>query len=1008
MSIDRNLIFGLLALRERQLQADHFVEVFRILSLDKSKSVAEILGALGWINAEARRALEKRVDDEIARHGDVRKTLAWLTDAEATVLISREIVDPEIRAAFGTPGDFQSIPETMVPEDFCTFNGSTTTSAAGLATDFFSRYGAGRVQGEGGLGRVWATRDTLLNRTVALKEIRPDRLGSQQAVTGFLREAQITGQLEHPNIVPIYDLGRKPGRGEPYYTMRLVDGETFTRAIASHHALRREGKADRLSLSRLLNAFVGVCNAVGYAHSRGVIHRDLKPENVILGAFGEVILLDWGLAKVYTDADEEATGPASIELSADASVGHSVAGKATGTPAYMAPEQALGRVDQIGPATDIYGLGAILFEILTGRAPHTGRNVSEVLDRIVTGATPQARSVDPKASQALTAVCARAMSREPEGRYAQAAELAEDVQRWLADEPVSAFREPPLQRAARFARRHRAWTQAIGAGLVIVTLVSLVATRIVTSARLDETRAKNEATRRLRQAREAADTLLTGVSQGLEKVPGAQDVRTRLLQKAADFYERFSGDRSGDLNLRLESGHALNRLGEVRAILLNLDGAEDAYRAALAVFDDVSAANSDLIEPRLGRSESRIGLGQTFRVKGQNGLAEESYNAALIELRALASLAHATAEVRDRLAFAETSLGNLFSALNKDAEAEAAYRRALERYDTLVKSDPATPSYRSDRARCRGNLAVVLYDRGRALKNARKAEQAETAFLAAESAYRDAIADLKALDPEVPEYADRLAHYRINTGLVLQDLNQAAEAERELNDAIDGYERLIFRTIPDYADNLVNALVILAGLQSDAGQAELASRSDLRAIEECRRLVEANRQVIDYRRSLGSAENHLGILYDGLGKHDEALTYLNQAAQERTALVEEHPELPDLKTDLRNTLSQRCLTLRALGQVRAVVTAAQRLARLSPESPVDLFNAACHLSWAAGRSSGTSPHESRKLRDEAVYLLTQSLKRDPGKVSNLDDPDLAAVRDHPGFLSLKNPNGKAP
>src|SRR5262249_33006806 len=197
-----------------------------------------------------------------------------------------------------------------------------------------------------------------------------------------------------------------------------------------------------------------------------------KPRNVVMGDFGVVMVLDWGLAKeVDRPDDEDDYRP--VSLADEARAGATREGQHMGTPAYMAPEQAEGRLDLIDSRTDIYGLGTILFEILTGRPPHRGQNIQGLIRQIATGETPRARAVEPSAPAALDAICARAMARKRGDRYAKATEVAEDVQRWLADEPVSAYREGWSQRLARWSRRHRAWVQAGAASLVLVVLLTI-------------------------------------------------------------------------------------------------------------------------------------------------------------------------------------------------------------------------------------------------------------------------------------------------------------------------------------------------------------------------------------------------------------------------------------------------------------------------------------------------------------------------------------------------------
>jgi PAS domain S-box-containing protein len=292
-----------------------------------------------------------------------------------------------------------------------------------------SRYVTGRLHAEGGIGRVWLARDTQLNREVALKTLRPELLSHRRARSRFLKEAEITGQLEHPGVVPVYELITHPQSGQPFYAMRFVHGCTLVQAARDYHDKRQSGEAEPLGLVALLNAFVAVCNTVAYAHSRGVIHRDLKGENVLLGDFGEVIVLDWGVAKVLGSSDDEG-GVQSGGPWMEAGVDQTMEGDIVGTPAYMAPEQADGRLDLIDARTDIYGLGAILYEILTGQPPFTGSNTVEVLDKVLRDDPVPPRQLWPDVPPTLDAACLKALSKEPCSRYAAASALGEEIQTW--------------------------------------------------------------------------------------------------------------------------------------------------------------------------------------------------------------------------------------------------------------------------------------------------------------------------------------------------------------------------------------------------------------------------------------------------------------------------------------------------------------------------------------------------------------------------------------------------
>jgi WD40 repeat protein/serine/threonine protein kinase len=405
------------------------------------------------------------------------------------------------------------VPSEMPPTD-----SGPSTSEPG------ERYTLTSLHALGGIGQVWLAHDADLGRDVALKELRDERTQDPAITARFLHEARITGQLQHPGIVPVYELvpgtpdpDGGPGTEAPFYTMRFVQGRTLTDAALNYHKKRAAGTAGPLDQAALLNAFVSVCNTVAYAHSRGVIHRDLKGQNVVLGDFGEVMVLDWGFAKLQkpedfapedrkqrtedrgqktedrgqrTEIGEEkpnGSSASSPDLCSLSSVlcplersplapDQTLAGQVLGTPAYMAPEQAAGRLDLIDCRTDVYGLGAILYEILAGRPPFTGDDTQEVLRKARAEEPPQPDTVCPRVPPALAAVCLRALAREPADRYASAADLGREVQRWLADEPVTAYREPATARLRRWARRHKPAVAGLAALLVTGVTALVVST----------------------------------------------------------------------------------------------------------------------------------------------------------------------------------------------------------------------------------------------------------------------------------------------------------------------------------------------------------------------------------------------------------------------------------------------------------------------------------------------------------------------------------------------------
>jgi formylglycine-generating enzyme required for sulfatase activity/tRNA A-37 threonylcarbamoyl transferase component Bud32 len=348
--------------------------------------------------------------------------------------------------------------------------GPVPGTAVGTPTSSGFRFRVLRPHRRGGLGEVFVAFDEELGREVALKEIQSRYVHDRDVRVRFRLEGVITGGLEHPGVVPVYGMGCHPD-GRPFYAMRFIQGQTLQEALTRFHetdkgASRRER---RLALRELLGHFVAVCNTIAYAHSRGIIHRDLKPSNIMLGRYGETLVVDWGLAKPADRTDvERATGEKTLPL-ASCNETATRTGDAVGTPAFMSPEQAAGRPERVGTASDVYSLGATLYALLTGSPPIEGDSLEDVLGKVERGDIDPPRKRNRRVPRGLEAVCQKAMACAPADRYPSARHLLADLERWLADEPVSAYREPIVTRVFRWARHY-----PLGVASIVFLLLAAV------------------------------------------------------------------------------------------------------------------------------------------------------------------------------------------------------------------------------------------------------------------------------------------------------------------------------------------------------------------------------------------------------------------------------------------------------------------------------------------------------------------------------------------------------
>jgi tetratricopeptide (TPR) repeat protein len=507
------------------------------------------------------------------------------------------------------------------------------TSAAvvlsSLRTVHEEEYRIERELARGGMGRILLATDRQGRRVAVKVLLNPGEANTER----FVREMQITARLQHPAIVTLHEAGRWPS-GEPFFTMKLVEGSSLTEALEAASSLRA-----RLELVPRL---IAATDALAYAHHHGVIHRDLKPSNILLGAFGETVVIDWGLARVQRSrgAESGVSPTESNERTLDTPDDLTLAGTALGTPAYMPPEQARGLA--VSERSDVYGLGAILYHLLSGGPPYVGTSARDVIERVLAGPPRPLESRVPAMPADLGAIVRKAMMSDPADRYPSAREMADDLRRFSAGQLVSAYAYPLGMLARRWLHKHRAVLGMTAALLVLgATLAVLSVVRIIHERQRAEEQRAVATTHRT-----AAEGLVSSLLQTFRdrvRLADRLDLFEGLGEDVASYYTTI--DASG---VELDQGSLANR-----AVVLETLGTAAKDQKNLAIARGLFERSLELWARATGE-----GAGSAQQVLGQ-------------------------AKVWQELATIEDAQGNLDASL-------AARQRAVELGERAAREDPAS------------------------------------------------------------------------------------------------------------------------------------------------------------------------------------------------------------------------------------------------------------------------------------------------------------------------------
>lgn len=660
MTGDRDLLCALFAQQLGLAPADAILRAGGVWAGRRAPTgrFSEVLVAEGVMDAAAAKLVEGLVDEALAVHqGDAQETLKSLPPAMQHSLSS---ISATLQRT--TSGEALSFDSLETPDNI-------GTEARGRYSDDLGPDGKALELGRGGVGRVIVARDHVLQRDVAMKELlrdittnpKYDTLHIRGLEARFLREARVTGQLEHPAVVPVYELGRRRD-GTLYFTMQRVKGRTLAQAFADARTL--EGRL------AFVPDLLTVCRAIAAAHYRGVIHRDLKPQNVMLGARGETFVMDWGLARVLGRAESQERP---ISLAPDLTSGTDAG--PVGTPSYMSPEQAWGEREQIDEKSDVWGLGALLFELLTGRAPFVGPSPWEVLADVRSKAPPSVASVAPDAPPELAAVCDKALRRDKRERYESAEALAKELEAWLAGKRVSAYEYTTREVVRRLVRRHRALS-----GVAVAAALGLLAVAAVTAVRVRRERD---------EARAMATFFLKDVRRELARSSQSATVLDQLSHSALEVYAEGMSLESGPRDELLLFVDAWIDVAAARWIRGEAAGAAAALGEADRALTALERRFPGDVEVEARRLPERIRRLDLLYDQGKPDEAVQGW----LGLRALASrVAAATPQTAERLGapqLLESRLATVFGNAQRSAEAYEAGSRAAALGEARLQLSPA-------------------------------------------------------------------------------------------------------------------------------------------------------------------------------------------------------------------------------------------------------------------------------------------------------------------------------
>ena len=861
-----------------------------------------------------------------------------------------------------------------------------------------------REIGRGGMGIVYEARQLSLNRQVALKVLPFAAVLDERHIARFRTEAQAAAQLHHPNIVPVHAVGQE--RGVHYFAMQFVAGRSLECAIAELRRSAATGEAgeaaspsrppvDRAAETALETAFstkvstrnrnycrsvarlgVQAADALQHAHEFGVVHRDIKPSNLLLDRDGKLWITDFGLARIQTGS------------------GVTVSGDVVGTARYMSPEQAAGRTALVDARTDVYALGATLYELLTLKPAHRGADRQEIMRYIESREPAPPRSLNPAVPIDLETIVLRALAKSRDERYATAQELADDLRRFLAGQPTQARRPTLVDRGAKWALRHRKAVSFTALFLVLLSLVSATAAVMIARGQ-DRTEealiaAKDNLARAehyFRQAKEMVDRYGGGLSKELANLPGSQPLRHALLTRTLDYYRKFLADAAGHPELTAELASTCLQSATIAESLGERDEALKMCRQSIALFDDLSKKSPNDVKLPTQLARAYNGLGLLLAAQGDVGQALDAYDRAIAVHRRVAPRRQQEPEFLRSLAECLSNQGLLRGQLGEKAAARSALSSSIELLERAVARDDAALEPQHELAIGHNNLSFV--ERGDDW------ERSERSCVAA----IEILERLVKADPASLTYRSDLALCYNNHGAIQGHRSAWADACESYRRAI-GLQRQLERQAPAavyYRRDLAISLNNLGQALENSGDFEAAIGSFDDAESLVALLVEDYPQELAFRSLCGGVFNNRAMVLETVRRLDEALAGYKRAIEHQQVAYERAPQVAEYREFLSKHYFNYGRALRKAGKVDEAIAVALERRQLWPDHGEHLGRVAVELAEAAVqlRHEGDAANPGAASQAEAQAL-------DALRSAGAAGADVEALRREEAFRLLQS------